>query len=948
VKSNLRAALAVLLTSVLAVSGLSPVFANIYPTAHVAWGGARIDATQGVGVGITPSGSNPNTSWTYFSDPCGPGSVSSAFCFETGILSNHSAWFRMEYANANDARFVNVPGSNCATNGVGNDVFKDAGSTELSCSLAMPDFSNGTTFNFNVRPDFDASLGVGNWWTIRYANNSTGISQTIGVFRYDLTPTVLQTMSSFGLSEQMNGTLGTTSADCSTIPNTAGVFSQPYDVTVSSDNSGHMVSRGTFAYGGSSSTCTPFTGNYDSTTSTVSLSFGQSAGSSTTNYSGSLIRPSNGGQFTTASCPQGEVAVGLRVSNTIGAVTFNFVQLLQIYCANASTISYGPSTTDQVTFVNQGPGNASSNIAFCPTGSAISGLNLATGAYVKDIGFSCIDRTSGTVTQVSTVGAGVGLPTDSSSKCPLASGAPTFLRGISGYAAAGVDGIQAQCDVFATNSTSTSTPGTHGVITLATTPQDLITACDTQKAFTEPHAGPAAQVLALGRSTQQTSMDLLVYEMPLGTCLGVDIYPAGSQSASLVAAGLVNELNATSDYATKRWTTNFRILVDTSSLGCNPFIAKPWYVTNDIRTYYGNSWQSDGCSGFPASSQLLGSIKTFSPLSAYPNEQIEAQQRATQSLGSVAPTPTPSSSPSQTPTPTPSETPSTTPKLAPSPSSTPTPSTKPITPPKNLSFSYSKGVIRLTVDLPTLLQDGITAVSLISDPLGYSSASPLLGQIDTAKSQANFELPVTPALSGKSVPIQVYAASASAQSAPLVSTLPIPKVSAASVPSAPRVKPSTGAKGGVKTPSHLLVPLAPTNPSYHLSGAQVVVSVDAPAKPNALATGALLIAPALGVSQSHPIVGHVSGGKATFALNLNPSMAGKSAQISIYLTNAAGSSAPLAGQVSLPPVIPGAEGSGSGSHTQEGSHGPASVTCAKGSVSRTFTATACPPGWVKK
>jgi len=59
VKSNLRAALAVLLTSVLAVSGLSPVFANIYPTAHVAWGGARIDATQGVGVGITPSGSNP-------------------------------------------------------------------------------------------------------------------------------------------------------------------------------------------------------------------------------------------------------------------------------------------------------------------------------------------------------------------------------------------------------------------------------------------------------------------------------------------------------------------------------------------------------------------------------------------------------------------------------------------------------------------------------------------------------------------------------------------------------------------------------------------------------------------------------------------------------------------------------------------------------------------------
>jgi hypothetical protein len=65
-------------------------------------------------------------------------------------------------------------------------------------------------------------------------------------------------------------------------------------------------------------------------------------------------------------------------------------------------------------------------------------------------------------------------------------------------------------------------------------------------------------------------------------------------------------------------------------------------------------------------------------------------------------------------------------------------------------------------------------------------------------------------------------------------------------------------------------------------------------------------------------------------------MAGKTAQIEIYLTNEIGSSVPLAGQVTLPPVI-----------QDNVATKTTSIVCAKGVTKRSFSGNECPPGWIR-
>ena len=258
--------------------------------------------------------------------------------------------------------------------------------------------------------------------------------------------------------------------------------------------------------------------------------------------------------------------------------------------------------------------------------------------------------------------------------------------------------------------------------------------------------------------------------------------------------------------------------------------------------------------------------------------------------------------------------------------------------PRNLSFSFSGGVVHLSVDIPNLIRQGVRSVKLVSPNLGFDDFTPMVAVIRGTK--ATFSIPVQPNVAGTSVPIHIYAETDSKQSTPLDTNLPIPSIKANStngVPSA-GLKPHSP---GIAVPANQRkVPNAPTSPSYKLEGNQVLVSVTAPSVTGAAPTGALLIAPDLGFTQAHPVVGSLSGGKAIFRIALNPSMAGKSAQVAIYLTNAAGSSAPLAGQVTLPPVIVG-----STSNSATASQGVATIKCTKGSISRTFSGSSCPPGW---
>ncbi len=918
------------------VAGISsPAHASIYPTAHATWTGASLDAINGVGVSITPLGSNANTGWTYYSDPCGPGNTSSSFCFEFGIIPNNTAWLRVEYANSSDAKFIQTPGTNCQTTGIGNNVFRDPGSTELTCTAPMQDFSFGTSYGFNIRPDNDSTLGPGNWWLARYNNEKTGGSQTVARFRFDLTPTILNNMKNFRIINQLNG--GLSSSDCSTVPETLGKFSNPYAVVLQADNSAIGGALPNVMTSGSSSSCSPST---------------------------------------------------------------------QTLNSNYATLGYGQAGQSQ---------------------------------------------------------------------------APSS--------------------------------------TLVTSAQDLLNNCDNGKPFSSSLQGSLPQILAEGRTAQKTSFDLLVNNLPLGTCVGVDIWLANSATPEILTVGLVNQINASSSQSTNGWTTNFRLLADTHVLGCNPFYARPWYVNSQERSFYGGIWSSSGCSGTPALNQLLGSAQSFSPVSSFPNGLLEADQRNNNvrgwnSFSNPSPTSTPSIGNTSTPitgnlvrpsqggtltrtacpknkylvgisisntigtttfnfvqhlqyfcssldpepsnfktssnivtfvsqqpgnksvntifcpqgsaaadlvlatgeyvkdislscynptthfttlsslvgagvglridsatkcppmngTPTlitgvdgyaaagidaiqavcgefSSKTTSTVPTPSTSPSPSPSATNVPEVPttPRNPIFSYSNGVAKLSVEIPTLIKEGIKGVYLVAPLLGFSSDSPLQGVITGTK--ALFSLPTDSSNRGTSVPVQIYSETTSTQSAPLLTNISIPSVTTPSAKPMPISKPGTKKTVSKSTPkaksdpNQASVPEVPTNPGYDLVGDKVIVTVDLAQTPGAVAKNAFLVAPQIGITANHPLAGKISGNQAHFSIKATSSLAGKTASISVYLTNAAGRSPSLAGQVTAPPVLP--DTGSVKAPAKKPVVKSKTASCKKGAMKRIFTGSTCPPGWLK-
>jgi hypothetical protein len=261
--------------------------------------------------------------------------------------------------------------------------------------------------------------------------------------------------------------------------------------------------------------------------------------------------------------------------------------------------------------------------------------------------------------------------------------------------------------------------------------------------------------------------------------------------------------------------------------------------------------------------------------------------------------------------------------------------------PTKLSFSILGKAIRVAVTLPTFTSSVLQSlkVFLEAPSIGYTSDNQLEGTV--RGTAASFDIPLTSDLMGKSIPVRVVTHSGEEESQPLSETINVPQVTSvpsSSVATSPKMKQPTKPVA-TRPKNQTMVPNAPTNPNYKLTGNQVVITVDATSAANAVATGALLLAPNIGFTQSHPVAGKVVGNKATFKIDLQSSMAGKSAVVSIFLTNAAGSSKPLAGQVTLPPQISGGE--------QSPNTSGSTTSCRKGSSNRTFTGTTCPPGWTK-
>jgi hypothetical protein len=150
--------------------------------------------------------------------------------------------------------------------------------------------------------------------------------------------------------------------------------------------------------------------------------------------------------------------------------------------------------------------------------------------------------------------------------------------------------------------------------------------------------------------------------------------------------------------------------------------------------------------------------------------------------------------------------------------------------------------------------------------------------------------------------------------------------------------------GAVKSAISGSVPVAPKNITTRIIGTSGIVTAVATLKAGSLAQDAYLFGGSLGVTSAKPMKGEILASKVIFEIPIDTSMAGKTFPFTVYFENDAGKSAPAAGKISVP-AIPKITIDAPKFPTSPGATN--TVFCLKGSISRTFAAKTCPPGWKK-
>jgi hypothetical protein len=141
------------------------------------------------------------------------------------------------------------------------------------------------------------------------------------------------------------------------------------------------------------------------------------------------------------------------------------------------------------------------------------------------------------------------------------------------------------------------------------------------------------------------------------------------------------------------------------------------------------------------------------------------------------------------------------------------------------------------------------------------------------------------------------------------------------------------------------VPWAPKNVTSRIIGTSAIVTAIATLKAGALVKNAYLYSASIGYPMSKAIKGEVIATKVIFEIPIKSAMAGKTFPYTVYFENEAGKSPPATSKISVPgiPNIPSG-----GIKIPDAKAVPNTVFCTKGTISRTFAAKTCPPGWKKQ
>jgi len=255
---------------------------------------------------------------------------------------------------------------------------------------------------------------------------------------------------------------------------------------------------------------------------------------------------------------------------------------------------------------------------------------------------------------------------------------------------------------------------------------------------------------------------------------------------------------------------------------------------------------------------------------------------------------------------------------------TPTPTPKPVTKPATPSFSLiniTGNKLNVSVNLGNAGASRPDSVYLVAPKLGILDSNKLFG--DVSGSKASWSIDFDKLLSGTAIPLKVVGVKNGVESEPVEQNFNAPAVVD-------------------KLLTNNLPPAAPKNVKSRIVGTSAVISAEATIKSGALATQAYVFGPSIGLSKSMAISGDIVGTKVLLEVPLKASMAGKRLPVTIYLSNQAGDSLPA--QITI--VVPAAPKLPSGNiklPTQ--TKAPKTVLCLKGSQTRAFAASNCPPGW---
>ena len=244
------------------------------------------------------------------------------------------------------------------------------------------------------------------------------------------------------------------------------------------------------------------------------------------------------------------------------------------------------------------------------------------------------------------------------------------------------------------------------------------------------------------------------------------------------------------------------------------------------------------------------------------------------------------------------------------------PSAIPPTPdaPSKLLTNIANGILSLYIQVPNFASQGIDAVSLVSPELGFPSVHPRLAT--KLGPTSSFNILLTPKMLGNIVHLSFFAQSGTAKSNPYVEVINIPgNISLKN--STPTPAPTTSTKPPSKskptkatpTPTHGAAsspnaPSAPKGMNISYNGNILIMAFSAIQISGAVAKSAYIVAPLLNGGSNSPIPLTIHGSQVTFEVNLQPTMAGKVLDYSVYLVNDSGNSSPLSGSFTLPDRIP--------------------------------------------